>query len=75
MGFYEDWAADFDRDVNQTWGHSGPDRTLHWLRRHEDANVTRILDAGCGTGLVAVALKQGGFTYIDGIDYSQAMLA
>ena len=75
MGLYEDWAADYDRDVNETWGYSGPDRTLYWLQQYVEANGARILDAGCGTGLVAVALAQGGFTHIDGIDYSQAMLA
>ena len=74
MGLYEDWAADYDRDVNETWGYSGPDRTLYWLQQYVEADGARILDAGCGTGLVAVALAQGGFTHIDGIDYSQAML-
>lgn len=75
MGLYENWAADYDRDVNETWGYSGPDRTLYWLQQYVEANGARILDAGCGTGLVAVALAQGGFAHIDGIDYSQAMLA
>ena len=45
------------------------------MRQYVEANGARILDAGCGTGLVAVALAQGGFTHIDGIDYSLAMLA
>ena len=73
MGLYEDWAADYDRDVNENWGYSGLIGRCIGCGNVE-ADGARILDAGCGTGLVAVALAQGGFTHIDGIDYSQAML-
>jgi len=75
MDLYEDWAAFYDRDVNDTWGYSGPERTLFWLRHYLDPKGARVLDAGCGTGLVGVALSEGGFTHVDGIDYSRAMLA
>lgn len=34
----------------------------------------RILDAGCGTGLVGRRLKQSGYTNIHGNDYSAKML-
>lgn len=34
----------------------------------------RVLDAGCGTGLVGSRLKQAGYTNIHGNDYSQKML-
>ena len=75
MDLYEDWAARYDQDVNDTWGYSGPERTLFWLRHYLEPEGARVLDAGCGTGLVAVALSEGGFRRIDGIDYSTAMLA
>jgi ubiquinone/menaquinone biosynthesis C-methylase UbiE len=75
MDLYEDWAAVYDRDVNDTWGYSGPDRTLFWLRRYLEPEGALVLDAGCGTGLVGVALSQGGYKHINGIDYSKAMLA
>ena len=35
---------------------------------------TQILDAGCGTGLVGLALASQGYTNITGLDYSEAML-
>ncbi len=35
----------------------------------------RILDAGAGTGLLGVALVEDGFTRLDGLDLSPAMLA
>jgi predicted TPR repeat methyltransferase len=34
----------------------------------------RILDFGCGTGLSGLALRQAGFTTIDGLDISAPML-
>ena len=34
MDLYEDWAARYDQDVNDTWGYSGPERTLFWLRHY-----------------------------------------
>ena len=34
----------------------------------------RILDAGAGTGLLGVALVEGGFTRLDALDLSPAML-
>lgn len=75
MDLYEDWGARYDRDVNDTWGYSGPERTTFWLRHYLAPEGARMLDAGCGTGMVAVALSEGGFRLIDGIDYSTAVLA
>ena len=75
MDLYEEWAARYDRDVNDTWGYSGPERAMIWLRHYLKPEGARVLDAGCGTGLVGVALSEGGFRCIDGIDYSKAMLA
>ena len=75
MDLYDDWAARYDQDVNDTWGYSGPERTSCWLRRYLAPGGARVLDAGCGTGLVAIALSKGGFMRIDGVDYSTAMLA
>ncbi len=36
---------------------------------------SRILDAGAGTGLLGVALRERRFTSLDGLDLSPAMLA
>ena len=66
-------SAPVDQDVNETWD-SGPERTLFWLCHYLAPEGTRVLDAGCGTGLVAVALSEGGFV-LRRIDYSTAMLA
>ena len=34
----------------------------------------KILDAGCGTGLVGIELKKCGYSNIEGVDFSQNML-
>ena len=35
---------------------------------------SKILDAGCGTGLVGIELKKYGYSNIEGVDFSQSML-
>lgn len=75
MDLHEDWEAFFEQDVNDTWGYSGPECTLFWLRQYLEPEGARVLDAGCGAGLDGVALLEGGFRRIDGIYYSKAMLA
>lgn len=68
------WASDYDRNVNETWGYSGPDRTRYGLSKYLEPEGARVLDAGCGTSFVGVALRSGRCRQIDGVDYSQPML-
>jgi predicted TPR repeat methyltransferase len=70
---YDVWAADYDNDLDD----------LEW--RAPQAGAARcgyfaqpgreILDAGCGTGLVGVALADLGHARIVGFDLSSGMLA
>ena len=41
----------------------------------EPRRDARVLDVGCGTGLLADCLRGEGFSRIDGLDYSAPMLA
>ena len=41
----------------------------------EERRNARILDVGCGTGLLASCLRARGFNRVDGLDYSAPMLA
>ena len=34
----------------------------------------KVMDAGCGTGLIGVRLQKHGFTNIDGVDFSPEMV-
>ena len=44
------------------------------LRKYALKKNSRILDAGCGTGLVGIELKKYGYSNIEGVDFSQSML-
>jgi len=70
---YDRWAEVYDRDL-QDGEYQQPSRCAATLKTQvEDKSIT-ILDVGCGTGLSGMALKDQGFTTIDGCDLSQGML-
>ena len=70
--YYDDWASDYDRSLAD-WRYDAPDKIASIVRANL-AQESRILDAGCGTGLCGKALVTSGFTSIDGIDVSQRSL-
>ena len=72
---YRDWAEDYDRDVAGELRFIGGDRIAALLADHLADRSARILDLGCGTGLVGEALKAHGFANVDGLDLSPDMLA
>ncbi|KAL8770735.1 MAG: hypothetical protein Q9209_003602 [Squamulea sp. 1 TL-2023] len=72
---YDRWAKTYDIDVR----HAGVDYVAPTVTAEAvvaaNGNIAgSILDAGCGTGLVGVALSQAGAKNIDGIDISSGML-
>jgi predicted TPR repeat methyltransferase len=71
---YDAWAASYDEDLLQRLHWNAPERTADCLARHAPLSA-RVLDAGCGTGLVGEALAARGFTRIDGLDLSREMIA
>ncbi len=81
--FYQGWAADYDDDV-ASHGYGLPEAMVRTLQlaigevRPDSPAFTRspaVLDAGCGTGLVGVALHAAGWTTLDGVDLSEEMAA
>lgn len=80
--FYGSWASTYDDDVG-SHDYGLPETmvaTLHEAAgRHASVAWARdpnsiVLDAGCGTGLVGVALAAAGYHTIDGIDLSPDMV-
>jgi predicted TPR repeat methyltransferase len=55
-------------------GYIGHIVSTELLLRHLPETDARILDAGCGTGLVGEILKCKGFDDVVGIDFSPSML-
>lgn len=80
--FYDSWAEDYDEDLAEDY--LLPATIVSALIQAIDANDslewaispdTAILDAGCGTGLVGLALSEAGYRRIDGVDLSGEMIA
>lgn len=70
--YYDGWAPDYDVNLAD-WSYKAPDRVASILRTKLSPD-SKILDAGCGTGLGGKALRSIGFTTIDGIDVSKQSL-
>lgn len=70
---YEDWAATYDKDVVEN-GYQTPARCAAALAAYLSPHDAPIFDFACGTGLSGAALASLGFSVIDGVDISQAML-
>lgn len=72
IAFYADWADTYDAEV-QGRGYRTPARLAAALAAHARLDA-KILDFGCGTGIGAMALRQAGFSNIDGTDVTAEML-
>ena len=69
---FDDYADNFDDNLTGALGYRIPEEIADRLRE-EQADLSEVLDLGCGTGLVANALN-GQFGAIDGVDLSAEML-
>ena len=74
---YNEWAASYDKDLKYEQ-YAFPQRAVEALEgslgRGGSIKFLKLLDAGCGTGLVGAVLAQQGAKYIDGVDISPGML-
>ena len=71
---YDDWAATYDSDLVDDLGYVADAEACRVLSSMITDRNARILDAGCGTGLVGHRLMKAGYTNIHGNDYSAKML-
>ncbi|MEB3340618.1 methyltransferase domain-containing protein [Okeania sp.] len=81
--YYDQWAVAYDDDVSSE-EYIGPKYIVDILGSLKgdndlkamdgsDKNI-KILDAGCGKGLVGTVLKTKGYHYVDGCDLSEGMV-
>jgi predicted TPR repeat methyltransferase len=70
---FDDFADRFEHTLVDRLGYAVPPRLAALLRAHEADAAGRVLDLGCGTGLMAVELARPG-RVIDGVDLSPRML-
>lgn len=71
---YDQWAKDYDQDLEQDFEWLGPQRAAEVFARYVPKD-SRILDAGAGTGLVGKFLWEKGYRRIIAMDLSSGMLA
>ena len=75
LKYYQDWTKKnkYNQDMVDL-NYVAPKETVLVLKKYAVDNNWKILDAGCGTGLVGIELKKNGYSNIDGVDFSQNML-
>ncbi|MDH3705212.1 MAG: methyltransferase domain-containing protein [Acidimicrobiia bacterium] len=71
---YREWATTYEQELLDN-GYASPARCARALAATVADRSAPLLDAGCGTGLSGLALRDAGFTTIDGYDFSPEMLA
>ena len=71
---YDNWSSGYDRDLLDNYGYRGHLQAAEKFATATDDKSAKIMDFGCGTGLVGDKLKDLGFSDIDGADFSQGML-
>jgi len=74
QALYDDWAATYDKDLIDDLGYVADAEACRRFEALVPDRAARILDAGCGTGLVGQRLKRAGYHDIHGQDYAPKML-
>ena len=74
LGIYKDWALLYDKDNNDLLGTVSQPNTVQIFHEYVKDCKLKIIDVGCGTGLVGLELQNLGFSNFDGIDISQEMI-
>lgn len=76
---YNRWAVTYNADVQER-EYQAPDYIIEYLLELVGRGIIdvksemKVLDAGCGTGLIGVRLQKQGFNNIDGVDFSPEMV-
>jgi len=73
VALYKVWATEYDKNMVDDLEYVAPARTVDIFQKYVEHDA-KLLDAGCGTGLVGEELKKKSYSNIDGLDISQEML-
>ncbi len=72
--FYRQRAGEYDTVLREAVGYVAPEISARIFAGHVEDRSARIVDLGCGTGLVGEALRTHGYSCVDGADFSEPML-
>ena len=75
LKLYADWAETYDHTMLDGLAYRSPQQIAALVALTEERRDVRVLDVGCGTGLLANSLRSYGFNRVDGLDYSAPMLS
>ena len=75
LKLYADWAETYDHTMLDGLAYRSPLQIAALAASTEKRRDVRVLDVGCGTGLLASSLRAHGFNQVDGLDYSAPMLS
>ena len=72
---YDDWAQNdqYNQDMID-WEYSGPREVVSAFLPHANNKGIKILDAGCGSGLVGEELSKEGYSIIHGADIAAKLM-
>tara|TARA_Y100000590_G_scaffold130264_1_gene148791 strand:+ start:150 stop:776 length:627 start_codon:yes stop_codon:yes gene_type:complete len=75
LKYYENWTKkdNYNQDMIE-WNYTGPKNAVKIFSKYASNKSLNILDAGCGTGLVAKELLKNGYHSFIGVDFSKNML-
>ena len=73
--YYDKWVIKnkYNKDMID-WNYVAPKNSVDLFCKYAVSKKIKILDAGCGTGLVAIELIKKNFSNIIGVDFSTSML-
>ena len=65
LGIYKDWALLYDKDNDDLLGTVSQPNTVQIFHEYIKSSKLKIIDVGCGTGLVGLELQKLGFSNFD----------
>ncbi|XP_033097206.1 methyltransferase-like protein 27 [Anneissia japonica] len=73
VAHYDAWAKTYDEDM-KSYGFTGPEIAVEYLKRYFKNTNATFLDCGAGTGLLGVYTKELGYTNFHALDASSVAL-